>query len=229
MTPNHHEETEDLAPIDLRNAPWGGGEPDPVLPADNELQRLVHEALGAASMCWNPRPTGEFDSTAAAAIGAQLVDDIHVLQVQQEHSDRLADAAHDDFVEQLRAQENPLQALVYSLMEEHARPGEIINLPTDLGDDRISPLELWFEGVLRTPEGTKLRFKVEVDVGDAMHPTERLIDDLELDAAIVPLTPEFAAAAVASLRGHLLKRMGMADGEATVVRLDHDGNPIPTL
>lgn len=34
--------------------------PDPL-----ELSRILHELAGAASMCWNPRPTGVFDSQEA--------------------------------------------------------------------------------------------------------------------------------------------------------------------
>lgn len=34
--------------------------PDPL-----HLSRILHELAGAASMCWNPRPTGVFDSQEA--------------------------------------------------------------------------------------------------------------------------------------------------------------------
>lgn len=34
---------------------------------------LIFTALGEASMCWNPRPTGEFDSTRATRIGEKLI------------------------------------------------------------------------------------------------------------------------------------------------------------
>lgn len=37
------------------------------------LDTIVHEALGEASMCWTPTPTGVFDSTRAAAIGRRTV------------------------------------------------------------------------------------------------------------------------------------------------------------
>lgn len=33
----------------------------------------IYEALGEASMCWNPRPSGVFDSTKASEIGERLV------------------------------------------------------------------------------------------------------------------------------------------------------------
>jgi len=36
------------------------------------LREKVFEALGAASLCWNPRPTGVFDSSTAKAEGDEL-------------------------------------------------------------------------------------------------------------------------------------------------------------
>lgn len=41
-----------------------------------ELSRIVHEAVGHASMCWKERPTGEFDSTEAANVAEKLIKDI---------------------------------------------------------------------------------------------------------------------------------------------------------
>lgn len=38
------------------------------------LESAVFQALGAASMCWEPRPTGLFDSTRAKLIGDALVE-----------------------------------------------------------------------------------------------------------------------------------------------------------
>lgn len=40
------------------------------------LEEIVFTALGEASMCWNPRPTGVFDSTGAKEIGDKLVKNI---------------------------------------------------------------------------------------------------------------------------------------------------------
>ena len=37
------------------------------------LERLVFEALGRASMCWQPIPSGVFESTKAKEIGERLV------------------------------------------------------------------------------------------------------------------------------------------------------------
>lgn len=41
-----------------------------------ELSRIVHEAIGHASMCWKETPTGEFDSTEAANVAEKLIKDI---------------------------------------------------------------------------------------------------------------------------------------------------------
>lgn len=38
-----------------------------------DLHQAVFESLGAASVCWIPRPTGEFDSERAKEIGDELV------------------------------------------------------------------------------------------------------------------------------------------------------------
>jgi hypothetical protein len=37
------------------------------------LEEIVYQAIGHASMCWNPRPEGIFDSTEASKIGAELL------------------------------------------------------------------------------------------------------------------------------------------------------------
>jgi hypothetical protein len=39
-----------------------------------DLQEAVFQALGGASMAWEPSPTGVFDSTYAKGIGEKLVD-----------------------------------------------------------------------------------------------------------------------------------------------------------
>jgi hypothetical protein len=45
-----------------------------ITPAD--LSRIVHEALGEASMMWEPRPIGVFKSSEACEIAARLIDEI---------------------------------------------------------------------------------------------------------------------------------------------------------
>ena len=40
------------------------------------LKTKVFEALGEASMCWEPRPEGVFDSTHAQKIGEKLMQEI---------------------------------------------------------------------------------------------------------------------------------------------------------
>ena len=43
-------------------------------PVDKPAHEAIGEAIGAASMCWVPRPVGVFDSTTAAAIAQELED-----------------------------------------------------------------------------------------------------------------------------------------------------------
>lgn len=43
---------------------------------ENQIREIVFVALGSASMCWLPRPTGEFDSIVAAEIGEKLMEKI---------------------------------------------------------------------------------------------------------------------------------------------------------
>lgn len=38
----------------------------------DEINSAVYQALGQASMCWHPRPSGEFDSSAASEVGRLL-------------------------------------------------------------------------------------------------------------------------------------------------------------
>lgn len=40
---------------------------------NDDLSRLVFEALGGASMCWDPRPTGVFQSEEAIEIAERLL------------------------------------------------------------------------------------------------------------------------------------------------------------
>lgn len=55
-----------------QEGPEAPGEGDP-------MATRVYEALGAASMCWDPTPEGVFMSEAAEAIGADLLDDLRPL------------------------------------------------------------------------------------------------------------------------------------------------------
>ena len=45
----------------------------------SELEKLVFEAIGEASMCWHKRPTGEFDDQKALDISHKLIHDIREL------------------------------------------------------------------------------------------------------------------------------------------------------
>lgn len=45
----------------------------------DEVKRIVGEACGAVSLCWEPRPEGVFDSVSAAAFVAEAVNQIMVL------------------------------------------------------------------------------------------------------------------------------------------------------
>lgn len=40
---------------------------------DDDSETAIALALGAASMCWDPPPTGVFDSTSASAIADELL------------------------------------------------------------------------------------------------------------------------------------------------------------
>ncbi len=44
-----------------------------------ELEKVVFEALGQASMCWDPRPTGVFDSQMAVVVGDNLMREISTI------------------------------------------------------------------------------------------------------------------------------------------------------
>lgn len=43
---------------------------------ERQLREFVFTSLGAASMCWNPRPAGVFVSEEAAEIGEMLMKNI---------------------------------------------------------------------------------------------------------------------------------------------------------
>jgi hypothetical protein len=38
-----------------------------------EIRQLIGEAMGYASMCWDPKPTGEFESTRAKEMADQVI------------------------------------------------------------------------------------------------------------------------------------------------------------
>ena len=40
------------------------------------LSETILQSMGEASMCWNPTPTGEFDSTKAAEVGEKVIKDV---------------------------------------------------------------------------------------------------------------------------------------------------------
>jgi hypothetical protein len=46
----------------------------------DKLRETVFQAIGQASMKWNPRPTGVFDSTEASKVADKLIFDIKSLQ-----------------------------------------------------------------------------------------------------------------------------------------------------
>ncbi len=49
------------------------------------MKKRIFEALGSASICWNPRPTGIFDSSLVAQIGEELCQDL--AEDETEHVD----------------------------------------------------------------------------------------------------------------------------------------------
>lgn len=51
---------------------------------EQQLREFVFTSLGAASMCWAPRPTGVFKSEEAAEIGEMLMENIKEF-VENEH------------------------------------------------------------------------------------------------------------------------------------------------
>ena len=40
---------------------------------DEDAETAIFQALGAASMCWDPTPTGVFDSRRAENVGEELI------------------------------------------------------------------------------------------------------------------------------------------------------------
>ena len=68
------ERPEELAPEDIIMGGVAYVRKDSKL--SDELRTKIFEALGEASMCWIPRPTGEFDSTNTERIGNELIEEI---------------------------------------------------------------------------------------------------------------------------------------------------------
>ena len=46
---------------------------------DREIKRIIGEAIGEASMCWEPRPTGVFLSDRASSIIDRVFDELKAL------------------------------------------------------------------------------------------------------------------------------------------------------
>lgn len=53
----------------------------PATTKEEKLSELVFQALGQASMCWEIRPKGVFDSDQVKEIGDQLIKDLKELFV----------------------------------------------------------------------------------------------------------------------------------------------------
>lgn len=71
------------------------------------VSRAVHEAIGEASMCWTPRPSGEFDSQMAADVASRLMtvlglDPDSQLEVEEDHDGRNRDDEDHEYRESLR-------------------------------------------------------------------------------------------------------------------------------
>ena len=49
--------------------------------SDAPVHEVVMEAVGAASMCWEPPPEGVFNSTRAEAIGEELIEFLRAKQI----------------------------------------------------------------------------------------------------------------------------------------------------
>lgn len=48
---------------------------------EDQIREIVFVSLGEASMCWDPIPTGVFDSRAAEEIGERLMEKIKEFRV----------------------------------------------------------------------------------------------------------------------------------------------------
>jgi len=77
-----------------------GPQEGPEAPGEgNPLTQVLGEAVGAASMCWDPKPEGVFDSEAASAIVDGLVADLQPhLQVEATTADEAVERWHADTV-----------------------------------------------------------------------------------------------------------------------------------
>lgn len=58
---------------------------------DEDAETAVFTALGLASMCWTPAPSGVFDSTLAVRVGQELVEHLRRLRLLPDRVD-VADA-----------------------------------------------------------------------------------------------------------------------------------------
>lgn len=50
-----------------------------------EIERIVYEAIGAASMCWDPTPTGVFEATKAKSVAEKLVGQINAMTEKEKN------------------------------------------------------------------------------------------------------------------------------------------------
>ena len=46
---------------------------------DGQLSRVLHEMAGSVSLCWIPKPTGEFDSSRAIEFVAAAIEELRAL------------------------------------------------------------------------------------------------------------------------------------------------------
>ena len=46
---------------------------------DGQLSRVLHEMAGSVSLCWTPKPTGEFDSTQACEFVANAIAELRAI------------------------------------------------------------------------------------------------------------------------------------------------------
>lgn len=70
-------------------------------PDTRTLEQIVGEAIGHASMCWTPTPTGEFDSVQATAVVDELLQEIRALNAPTQPYLGLATTAQ--LIDELRA------------------------------------------------------------------------------------------------------------------------------
>lgn len=58
-----------------------------------KLEKLVYQAIGNASLSWDPKPKGCFDSSQALTIGEELVDEIIKLEEQDKELEEAVSTA----------------------------------------------------------------------------------------------------------------------------------------